>query len=247
MLKRTLIAITYAAVVLAPAVASAQRWGREREPVEGACFYKDPDFHGEYFCVRAGEALNAMPEDVNDKISSIRVFGGTSVTVFRDIRFEGRSSRFAGDVRSLKDQGWNDLISSLRVAGGGGGLGGGGNVRPATGDVDRIIRNAYRDVLDREPDAEGFRLYRSRMLDQGWSEERVRETLRTSPEYRQKSAMMTPEKAQEVVRRAYLEVLKREPDPGAQTYVDKVLRDHWSQSEVERELRKSDEYRNKRK
>jgi hypothetical protein len=58
---------------------------------------------------------------------------------------------------------------------------------------------------------------------------------------------MTPGQAQEIVRRAYLDVLKREPDPCAQSYVNKVLRDHWSQQDVERELRKSDEYRNKRR
>src|SRR5262245_38355160 len=236
MLKRTLIAVTYAAVLCAPGVASAQRWGREREPQDGACFYKDPNFHGEYFCVRAGEALNAMPNDMNDKISSIRIFGRTDVTVFRDVRFSGRSSRFAGDVKNLKDQGWNDLISSLRVGGGGGFGSFGSQGRPASGDVDRIIRRAYQDVLNREPDAQGLRLYRSRMLDEGWSEERVRETLRTSPEYRQQAASMTPDKAREIVRRAYLDVLKREPDPGAQPYVDKVLRDHWSQADVERKL-----------
>jgi hypothetical protein len=58
---------------------------------------------------------------------------------------------------------------------------------------------------------------------------------------------MTPARAQEIVRRAYRAVLEREPDPGAQGFVDKVMRDHWSQEDVERELRKSPEYRNKRR
>jgi hypothetical protein len=84
------------------------------------------------------------------------------------------------------------------------------------------------------------------MIDDGWSEAEVRESLRKSPEYRQKS-VMTPAKAQDIVRRAYQNVLKREPDPGSQGYVDRVLRDHWSQEDVERELRKSDEYRNNRR
>ncbi len=55
---------------------------------------------------------------MNDKISSIRIFGNASVTVFQDSRFEGRSSRFDYDVPDLKREGWNDLISSFRVAGG---------------------------------------------------------------------------------------------------------------------------------
>jgi hypothetical protein len=54
---------------------------------------------------------------------------------------------------------------------------------------------------------------------------------------------MTPAKAEEIVRRAYQNVLKRDPDAGARSYVNKVLRDKWTQGDVERELRKSPEYR----
>jgi hypothetical protein len=54
---------------------------------------------------------------------------------------------------------------------------------------------------------------------------------------------MTYAKAQEIVRRAYQAVLNREPDAGSRGYVDKVLRDKWSQQDVERELRRSGEYR----
>ena len=51
-------------------------------------------------------------------------------------------------------------------------------------------------------------------------------------------------KAEEVVRRAYLAVLKREPDAGSVGYVNRVLRDNWTQNDVERELRRSPEFRN---
>src|SRR5437763_1194802 len=91
-------------------------------------------------------------------------------------------------------------------------------------------------------DGAGMRSYRSHIIDDGWSEVKVREALRESPEYRQKT-MMTYPKAQEVVRHAYLNVLKREPDSGASGYINHVLRDHWTQADVERELRKSPEYR----
>jgi hypothetical protein len=47
------------------------------------------------------------------------------------------------------------------------------------------------------------------------------------------------------VRRAYLAVLQREPDQGSQGFVDRILRDHWTQEDVERDLRQSDEYRNR--
>jgi hypothetical protein len=109
-------------------------------------------------------------------------------------------------------------------------------------DVERVVRRAYQDILDREPDAPGLRLYRSRMIDDDWSEDDVREALRKSPEYRDRNRM-TRQKAEDIVARAYRAVLRREPDSGSRGYVDRVMRDKWSQSDVERELRKSPEYR----
>lgn len=188
---RTLIAI---GVLLAlPSVASAQRWGRDRFPESGACFFQDANFRGDYFCVRAGADVGRVPNDLNDGISSIRVFGRAEVVVFRDERFNGGSSRFASDIRNLKSEGWNDRISSLRV------------------------QIASRDERARDR-----------------SEERHGEP-------------MTRAQAEDIVRRAYLAILKREPDAaGSQGYIQAVMRDNWSQPDVERELRKSDEFRNRR-
>ena len=88
--------------------------------------------------------------------------------------------------------------------------------------------------------------YRNRILDDGWEEHDVRESLRKSPEFRQKSAM-TREKAAEIVNRAYRSVLGRDGDPGGmEGYIQRVLRDRWTEADVARELRKSDEYRKKR-
>ena len=56
---------------------------------------------------------------------------------------------------------------------------------------------------------------------------------------------MTRAKAEEVVRQAYMTVLKREPDAGSQGYVDAVFRKKMSREELERELRNSAEYRNR--
>jgi hypothetical protein len=244
MKRAVLFTCLLSAVTASPAL--AQRWGHGAFPRDGVCFYKDPNFRGDYFCVGAGEELSSVGNDMNDEISSIKVFGSAEVTVFKDVRFAGRSSRFDFDIRNLKDAGWDDLISSMRVRSRSGGFGNrpGPPSRP-TEDPDRIVRRAYQDILDRQPDPTGMRVYRSHILDDGWSEAQVREALRNSPEYREKNSM-TPAKAQDIVRRAYLAVLKREPDPGSRGFVDRVLRDHWTQQDVERELRKSPEYRKDR-
>ena len=55
----------------------------------------------------------------------------------------------------------------------------------------------------------------------------------------------TYQQAQAMVRRAYLSVLGREPDPASQGYVDAVMKNNWTQQQLENELRKSPEYREK--
>jgi hypothetical protein len=105
-------------------------------------------------------------------------------------------------------------------------------------EAERIVRRAYRDVLNREPDR-GGRGYVDKVLNDNWTAEDVERDLRKSSEYRE----VTRERAEEIVRNAYRAVLGRDPDAGAQTYVTKVMRERWTQQQVERELRKSPEYR----
>jgi hypothetical protein len=169
----------------APSAWAQPRWGRPQTPRAGACFYRDADFRGDFFCVPAGDDVAILPNGMNDQISSIRTFGRVTVTVFQNGRYSGRSERFDSDVRNLRDRGWNDALSSMRVS------------RPF-GDGNR------------PGDA------------------------------------MTRAKAEEIVRRAYRSVLNRDPDPASQPYIDKVLRERWTEEDVARELRKSDEYRRKR-
>jgi hypothetical protein len=46
------------------------------------------------------------------------------------------------------------------------------------------VTRAYREILRREPDSAGFAIYLKRMIEQGWDENRVRDALRQSDEYR---------------------------------------------------------------
>ena len=100
------------------ATATAQpRWGRDRMPQAGACFFEHKDFGGRYFCVRPGEDLRSMPSGLGDRVSSVRLLGASEVTVFRDNDMRGRSARFTHDVSDLRRDGWNDQISSVAVSG----------------------------------------------------------------------------------------------------------------------------------
>jgi hypothetical protein len=113
-------------------------------------------------------------------------------------------------------------------------------------DAERVVRRIYQEVLGREPDQRGLSLYRDRMVRERWSEDKVRDALMDSPEYRDKNRM-TRDKAVEIVRRAYREVLRRDPDPaGLESYVGRIMRERWTEQDVVKALRSSDEYRKRR-
>jgi hypothetical protein len=91
----------------------------------------------------------------------------------------------------------------------------------------------------------------SRQRDERWSyAERsgARGTSGVSERGRQRgygnasSGPMTREQAQTIVRSAYQNVLGRDPDPASAGWVNHVLNDHWSQQQLENELRNSAEY-----
>ena len=291
-------------VVSAQSVSMQLHWGRPTAPQSGACFYRDPNFRGDYFCARAGENISYLAGGMNDQISSIRTFGDTEVTIFQDQRFRGRWTRLEGDVRDLRREGWNDRLSSVRVTSDygqyhghygnrqdGSGLGrietqpwqddhgsrqggsGAGRYEPAnpygrdasgadrnnsnngrdatapgrgvSATADATVRRVYQEVLLREPDPQGLTLYRNHMSNDRWSEQDVRDALLKSPEYRQRTVLTSQQSAEQLVARAYRATLNREPDPASRVYVDKVLRERWTEADVTRELRNSPEYRSK--
>ena len=208
---RTTFAFLAGTLVLAIPSPSDAQWNGGPTPRQGACFYQDINYRGSYFCLGAGEELTSMPSGANDKVSSIRVFGGVSLTVYRDPRFQGEALRFDSDVRDLQREDFNDEISSIEVERRAAGRGRGNRPDFGSQNPELIVRRAYQDILERDPDSAGMRLYRSRIIDDEWTEQDVREALRKSPEFREMNTM-TRAKAEDLVRRAYLAVLKREPD-----------------------------------
>src|SRR5262249_41972040 len=93
------------------------RWDRG-----GACFYKDRDFGGDFFCLRRGERREALGR-YGDDILSVWGFGRARGLFYDDPNFRGwrgLARDGVSDLRGLAVQGkpghtWNNRISSLTV------------------------------------------------------------------------------------------------------------------------------------
>ncbi len=141
-------------IVIGVAAASGQSWGRPPEPQAGACFYENTNFGGRYFCADVGAETSRMPPGTDRQVSSIRVFGGAEVTVFRENGFQGQSRSFDSDASDLRSVNWNDRVSSFRIGSRGGWSGsqregeGGGKWGMAWGrpSVPRSGVCFYRDI-----------------------------------------------------------------------------------------------------
>jgi hypothetical protein len=99
-----------------------------------------------------------------------------------------------------------------------------------------IVQRAFREVLNRPADPEGLRTYRDRLMHEGWSERQVIEQLQRSGEARSVNA-------DEAIRRAYQEVLGREPDASGLAHYRSKWRDGWTQGQIRDDLRRSHEGR----
>lgn len=203
--------------------ASAQFWGRGPVPSSGACFYQDADFEGRYFCVPVGRTLDRVPRGTNDEISSIRIFGNAEVTVFRADDMRGDSRRFSSSIRNLKYVGFNDRISSVAVdrRGGGGNWGGaygGGSYGGGYG-------GGYGGDSGRHGGWGGA---------YGGGSSGGRHDDRGRYSYQE---------AENMVRQAYRRVFKRDPDPAARSWVNEVMKNGWSQRQLEDALRNTPEGR----
>lgn len=102
--------------------------------------------------------------------------------------------------------------------------------------ADEAIRQAYREVLGREPDPSGLASYRAKWRD-GWTQGQIRDDLRRSQEGRQSYA-------KNAITRAYRELLGREPDPAGYANYERLMRERGiSEREVRESIMSGDEYR----
>ena len=108
-------------------------------------------------------------------------------------------------------------------------------------DPTAVVERAYEDILGRKVDPAGMRMFRSKIIDDGWTERQVRDALRKSPEFNKQSS-------DAIIKRAYEDILGRHPDRGGlKVYREKISNQHWSEKQVRDSLRQSQEYKNHHK
>jgi len=77
------------------------RWGMEGD---GVCFYREEGFRGRSFCVRAGEEVRRLPDELGQRFHSVKFFGRVrGVEVFSSEEFGGRRARFESNQPTLGD------------------------------------------------------------------------------------------------------------------------------------------------
>jgi hypothetical protein len=109
-------------------------------------------------------------------------------------------------------------------------------------NADEAITRMYREVLGRDPDANGLAHYRSKWRD-GWTQGQIRDDLRRSNEGRDSHV-------RNVITRAYKDLLGREPDPQGYATYEKAMRERgYSEQQVRAAIMSGDEYkqRNRRR
>lgn len=104
-------------------------------------------------------------------------------------------------------------------------------------EVEIIIEDIFREEMNRDVDDDSMRKYRRLMIDDGWSERRVRNDIMKNP-------VMDRQEIETVVVRAFEDLLNRRPKPRERdSYVDDMIRYRWDELKVRDTIKRSREYR----
>jgi len=108
---------------LASQAGAEPQFGRDRgRRDEGrVCLFKDIQFQGVQQCFNVGDSISPLPGGLNGQVSSIRIEGRATVTVYDEPNFRGHSAVFTstmpdlGQVR-LQSKSWRDHIQSIQIS-----------------------------------------------------------------------------------------------------------------------------------
>ncbi len=233
----------------AASTASAQFWGRGGQPQSGACFYEDINYGGRYFCTPVGGGNERVPSNMNDEISSIRLFGNAEVLVFRDGNMRGEARRFSSGVRDMRRSGFNDRLTSYVVQprGYNGNYGGGGyGTRGGYGggyDDGRYDNGRYDNGRYDNGRYDNGRYDNGRYDNGRYDNGRYDDGRYDNGRNGGRSSRWTYQQATYMVLEAYRRVFRREADRDARPWVDEVMKNNWSQRQLEQALRDTPEGR----
>jgi uncharacterized protein YraI len=82
--------------------------------VDKVCFYKNKNYNGAVFCVSPGSKDNKLPANWNNKISSIKVIGSTSVKVCRNQNYGGGCKTYGHSKKKLPPL-YNNKVTSFKT------------------------------------------------------------------------------------------------------------------------------------
>ena len=99
--RRTLVLLFVGMIGMAAAAASAQTWGRPQMPSTGACFFEEVNYSGQYFCTGADASTTRVPHGMENRISSVRVFGDAEVTLVSELGPLSFTRTFRSDISDL--------------------------------------------------------------------------------------------------------------------------------------------------
>ena len=93
---------------------------------DAVCIYDEPNYRGRFQCFDSGDEVANLARNGNwsNRISSIRVYGPTRVTLYKETNFRGERvtiNRDVPDLRQVRHEGrvsWNNQVSSLDINGG---------------------------------------------------------------------------------------------------------------------------------
>jgi hypothetical protein len=267
---KTLLRLFLFLLTLHPLWATPDSGRSRREEEPRVILYSGENFEGVAVELTPRAAIPDLSElrfsdgrAVNDRVSSLRIFGGLHVTLFADADFSGDRIELTDSVRQLgrlprasgSRGNWDNKLSSIRVSSGNARRSDHADtpdhgyerppprepdhteVRPPSFDPEREIDRAFRELLQRKPTGAETREYRRHIVAEGWDRARLSDEIRSGREYRTREA-------EAIVGRVYRDLLGREPDPtGLEIYRREIVDHHWDERRLREVIRGSDEYR----